>query len=421
MTNIPGFNVGYSTMAKYLLPHFLKVLGKGNLIMASNYGFMGESIHYLKDFPDIPIQGGGLNGFNEGSILSYYEHHQADALIVIWDIWALNHIPAAGQQGKIIFVPYVPIDVDNITADMKKACDGAFKLIPMSQHTEDLLKKVYPDKTYPHVPGGVNTNVFKPAWATIEEKKECKKKLGFSGEEFIIGLLGDIKGDRKSWPETIEGISIFRKNFPNVNFRVFIHTAIKRPSSYDHDIEELINMFQIKDISRSIDQTAYRFGISEEDVAEVYNGLDLFIQCSRGEGFGLSFIEAQACGTPVIGTDFTAMKQVVNPKSGILVDPIIKYLRADSAIRAIPDPKKIAEAIEDMYFNRLNTKEKKIQVKEEAVKFAAQYGWEKGVFPKWTETLTRLENDLKKACLKPPEPSQMLTKRARKINIIEGK
>jgi phosphatidylinositol alpha-1,6-mannosyltransferase len=49
--------------------------------------------------------------------------------------------------------------------------------------------------------------------------------------------------------------------------------------------------------------------VSEEELPQVYSASDLFVLCTRDapeelgvEGFGMVFLEAQSCGTPVVGT-----------------------------------------------------------------------------------------------------------------------
>src|SRR5262249_42471042 len=49
--------------------------------------------------------------------------------------------------------------------------------------------------------------------------------------------------------------------------------------------------------------------VPEEDLPELYRASDLFLLCSREtasrqevEGFGLAFLDAQACGVPALGT-----------------------------------------------------------------------------------------------------------------------
>jgi glycosyltransferase involved in cell wall biosynthesis len=59
------------------------------------------------------------------------------------------------------------------------------------------------------------------------------------------------------------------------------------------------------------DSYSYRMGIPKEALASIYTGIDVLLQPSRGEGFGIPAIEAQACGTPVIVSNATAQPELV--------------------------------------------------------------------------------------------------------------
>lgn len=54
-------------------------------------------------------------------------------------------------------------------------------------------------------------------------------------------------------------------------------------------------------------------------MAELYNTGDIFINCSKSDTYGISVIEAQACGLPVIGFSETPFEEIVLYKD-ILVD-----------------------------------------------------------------------------------------------------
>ena len=69
--------------------------------------------------------------------------------------------------------------------------------------------------------------------------------------------------------------------------------------------------------------------VSEEELPCYYNACDIFVMLNRQtkgeeivEGFGISFIEASACGKPVVGGKSGGAKDAVkNGLTGILVDP----------------------------------------------------------------------------------------------------
>lgn len=60
--------------------------------------------------------------------------------------------------------------------------------------------------------------------------------------------------------------------------------------------------------------------IAEEDLAAVYRGALAFLFPSRSEGFGLTPLEAMACGTPVLSSDATSLPEAVG-SAGILLPP----------------------------------------------------------------------------------------------------
>ncbi|MBU2578197.1 glycosyltransferase family 4 protein [Patescibacteria group bacterium] len=60
--------------------------------------------------------------------------------------------------------------------------------------------------------------------------------------------------------------------------------------------------------------------VKQKDLPLIYNGADLFVYPSFGEGFGIPPLEAMACGVPVITSDTTALPEVVGD-AGILINP----------------------------------------------------------------------------------------------------
>lgn len=76
--------------------------------------------------------------------------------------------------------------------------------------------------------------------------------------------------------------------------------------------------------------------ISETEKLRLYNMADLYVFTSLYEGFGLSPLEAMACGTPVICSNRSSLPEVVG-EGGILVDPVPEKL-AGAMSRVLNDP-----------------------------------------------------------------------------------
>jgi hypothetical protein len=94
--------------------------------------------------------------------------------------------------------------------------------------------------------------------------------------------------------------------------------------------------------------SSVKAGLSYQDLSEIVNLFDLYIQYANSEGFGLPQVEAAACGVPVMSVDYSAMSSVIRKLGGepLKVKALYKELET-GCMRAIPDNdytvKKISE------------------------------------------------------------------------------
>lgn len=79
-----------------------------------------------------------------------------------------------------------------------------------------------------------------------------------------------------------------------------------------------------------------------ERLAAVYAGAEAFVFPSLGEGFGLPVLEAMACGTPVVTSDRSALREVAGD-AAVLCDPTDESSIAGALARLLGDPE-LAEA-----------------------------------------------------------------------------
>jgi len=82
--------------------------------------------------------------------------------------------------------------------------------------------------------------------------------------------------------------------------------------------------------------------LEPERLVELYGASDVMVSPSSFEGFGLTFVEAMACGCPVVGVAATSVPEVVG-QGGLLVERPDAALVAAALARLLGDPALRAE------------------------------------------------------------------------------
>jgi glycosyltransferase involved in cell wall biosynthesis len=80
----------------------------------------------------------------------------------------------------------------------------------------------------------------------------------------------------------------------------------------------------------------------------MYSAADVQLLTSMGEGFGIPAVEGQACGTPVIVSDFTAQPELIGPYSKKV--PVQRvWDEYQASFFGIPNVPAIAAALQEVY------------------------------------------------------------------------
>jgi glycosyltransferase involved in cell wall biosynthesis len=151
--------------------------------------------------------------------------------------------------------------------------------------------------------------------------------------------------NRKAFGENLLAFSIFAKMHDDVV--LYLHTDYLGGLG-GINLSQLITSCGIADDKVVwVDPYLYKTGIDQKRLASIYTAMDVLLATSYGEGFGIPTIEAQACGTPVIVSEFAASTELVG--DGWLIEGQPLWDAHQMAWFNIPNVPKIVEALEDAY------------------------------------------------------------------------
>jgi glycosyltransferase involved in cell wall biosynthesis len=121
-------------------------------------------------------------------------------------------------------------------------------------------------------------------------------------------------------------------------------------------------------------------------------------------------VQAQAVGTPVIGLNAGATKDVLG--AGVLVEPFFDYFTPNMMRRADPHPGQVADALQKVY-------ETPRSDFRNGVRFVQDNFSMQAVIPKWKRLLEDVDAELERRCIKqvryPPTPSPRAAELGRRI------
>ncbi len=157
-------------------------------------------------------------------------------------------------------------------------------------------------------------------WDVVKEKV----KMGLKKDDFIIGFAGRLI-EMKGWRTFIEAIDILH---PRCDCRFII-------AGDGEEKKQLIEMINRKGLQNIV---LYLGHIS--DMVWFYSLLDTFVVASRWEAMGLTNIEAQTMGVPVIVSNVPALNEIIKDnENGLLFTLDNKKDLADKIEKIYSDKK----------------------------------------------------------------------------------
>ena len=174
--------------------------------------------------------------------------------------------------------------------------------------------------------------------------------MGIPEDKFLVSIVAANKANglvhRKAYDSNLLAFSMFHKEHPDSH--LYIH-ADPAPTTGGFDLGVLLKAVGIpQDAVTIANREILRIGYPQEQLAAIYSASDVLLATSYGEGFGVPTIEAQACGTRVIGSNWAATQDLVSEDSW-LVDGQPFWDEPQKAFFQVPGLNAIVEALGQAY------------------------------------------------------------------------
>lgn len=178
---------------------------------------------------------------------------------------------------------------------------------------------------------GVNCSEFQP----VKDRAALRKRLDLPADGLLVGCFGRIR-PQKGNDLFVEAMLRVLKDVPQARALV-MGRATEDHAAFLQDLKT-----KVTDAGQA-ERILFRDEVPFSQLSAHFQALDLYVAPQRWEGFGLTPLEAMACGAPVVATKVGAFEELVSDGiTGNLVDVEdidamtyhLKILLSDDARRA---------------------------------------------------------------------------------------
>ena len=205
---------------------------------------------------------------------------------------------------------------EKVTSEMRDFIKGVICVSSKNKDESVSLGLTTPEKCLVS-PNSVNSELFRKL-----DKTECRQKLGFPPDAFIVSFVGAFI-ERKGVKRVADAIKLI-KGEPV--FSCFIGRGTQDP-----DCNNIL----------------YKGGLFHEEIPAYLNAADVFVLPTLAEGCCNAIVEAMSCGLPIISSNLPFNWDVLDESNSLMTDPndvgaiskALEQLRDDIELR-----QKMAEA-----------------------------------------------------------------------------
>ncbi len=249
---------------------------------------------------------------------------------------------------------------------LRKLLQRCDRVIGLADFGIEQLKKDYTGPVG-KVPLGVDTHYFKPVSQT--QKSKIREKFNIP-DHMTVFLTVANNFWRKGIEYAVESFGLYCQNYPEAakNSCLYLHTE---------KTVELLDQIEVLGLNQNVlitpDYDPMKNPLSVTQLAEIYQMSDIFLLTTLGEGFGMTLLEAQACGLPVIVSNNSVIKEVTQNNALYIPCPGLAAGKTGGRLvwMKAPDITKAAEMMLELY----QSPEKRFTMAEKALADLRFYDW----------------------------------------------
>ena len=344
-SNAAWAQTGYGTQTRQVVS---RMIADGHHIaVTANYGLEATMTEWegITHFPR------GFDPYSNDVVSAYHadwcRQYEGDRnpLFTLYDVWVLKN----PRLDELQIVSWVPIDHMPAPKNVAAFCAKPnVTPVAMSKFGSEQLTRVGIDNVY--IPHAIETHIMKPT-ARIETAngwRTGRQIMTVPDDAFVVGIVNANKGvspNRKAFGEQLLAFSIFAKDKPDAV--LYLHTE-KTGGMGGINFDTLIEAVDLKpEQFVFVNQYQMRMGIPEDVFAAIYTGIDVLLAATYGEGFGITVIDAQSCGTPVIVNNFSAQPELIGDGWKVGGQPL--WDASQSAWFNVPNVQDMVTALNEAY------------------------------------------------------------------------
>lgn len=336
-TNNPNSPTGYGVQAEFLVRYMKR--HSMNVGVLSNYGLEGAIGEHRTEFGSVPVFPKGVAPYSQDVLTVWHEFHRQSApdlkhaIMTLYDVWVYN-----GWKDDLPVISWVPLDHVTLPPGVAQFLRREnVTPVAMAPHGKRQLDNADINSVY--IPHAVNTKVFQktPKIMGPDGMMPTRELLGVSDDTFLVAMVAANKANsilhRKSYDVNFMSFSAHLQSHPDSH--LYVH-ADPAPNVGGFDLGVLARVCGIPPEKITFaNRDKYRVGYSQAELAALYSAADVLLAPSYGEGFGVPTVEAQACGTRVIGSGWAATADLV-AEDGWLVEGQPHWDHPQSAFFQVP-------------------------------------------------------------------------------------